>query len=349
MYVRVKTTPNSPRKSVQIVEGYRDDAGKVKQKIVRHVGIATDDAEEQKLKDLGREIISKIEAERAVLASQGTLFPIKSTAELTIVKRGRHAKKRLSDVLPVEQVSLFDVVEQKRVIEGIHEVGGHVFNDLYGKLCTRHRLSTSQYNRLRDVVLARLADPCSKHKTQRSLLRHFDKAHDLDALYRMMDKVHGQIDMIKSLTFSKTQSLFPDGVDVLLFDVTTLYFESVTTDEIRAFGYSKDHRFNTTQVVLALATNSDGLPIGYELFSGNKAEVKTLVEAIKKWQQLFPIKDVCFIGDRAMMSKDNIALLETMNYHYVIAAKLKSMPQLLQKKILNPEYCTKITKPLLIA
>lgn len=339
MYIRVKSTPNSPRKSVQIVEGKRDAVtGKVKQKIVRHVGIAMDASEEQKLKDLGREIISKLEVERAVETSQDSLFPIELGDIVPVAKRGRPAKKRLSEMLPPDQVSLMDVVEEKRIIEGIHEIGGHVFDDMYGQLCGTKQLSTSQYSRLRDVVLARLANPCSKHKTQEDLLRHFDRPHNLDALYRMMDKVHEHIDLVKQLTFSKTQGLFPNGVDVLLFDVTTLYFESVTTDDLRAYGYSKDHRFNTTQVVLALATNQEGLPVGYELFPGNKAEVGTLVKAVDHWRTLFAIKDVCFVGDRAMMSKENMALLESRGYHYVIAAKLKGLPKKLQQQILDQDY-----------
>jgi len=104
---------------------------------------------------------------------------------------------------------------------------------------------------------------------------------------------------------------------------------------LRAFGYSKDHRFNTTQVVLALATNSDGLPIGYELFSGKTAEAHTLCKSIESWQYNFNIRSVCFVADRAMMSELNIKLLEEKGYTYVIAAKLRSMPQILQKQILD--------------
>src|SRR5581483_6318457 len=108
---------------------------------------------------------------------------------------------------------------------------------------------------------------------------------------------------------------------------TTLYFESTDTDELRNFGYSKDHRSNTTQVVLALATNSQGLPIGYELFEGNKAEVSTLVAAIESWKKIFNINKVCFVGDRAMFSQKNLQLLDQINYSYIVAAKLKTLPQ----------------------
>ncbi len=341
MFVRVKSTPNSPRKSVQIVAGFRDTStGKVKQKIIRHVGIAHDDVEEQKLRNLAQEIILKLQQEAIISESQDSLFPI-DHAELIPIEPaplGRPKQKRIEDILPVNQVTLDDIVEQARLIEGIHDVAGHVFDDLYKKLCTRARFSENQYKRLRDVVMMRLAAPSSKYKAQKQLELQFDCSHDLDALYRMMDKVHDHIDMIKSLTFAKTKGLFPNGVDVLLFDVTTLYFESVTTDDIRAFGYSKDHRFNTTQVVLALATNSDGLPIGYELFPGNQAEVGTLIAAIEHWKTLFRIDQICFVGDRAMMSKKNIALLEEKGYHYVIAAKLKQLPVALKNQVLSAQH-----------
>jgi transposase len=121
----------------------------------------------------------------------------------------------------------------------------------------------------------------------------------------------------------------------MLFDVTTLYFESVEVDELRAFGYSKDHRFNTTQIVLALATNTEGLPIGYEIFKGNTAEVKTLGESIERWRKNFPINDVCFVGDRAMFCKANLDYMDQMGYSYIVAAKLRNMPGTMQQDILD--------------
>ena len=87
--------------------------------------------------------------------------------------------------------------------------------------------------------------------------------------------------------------------------------------------------------MLALATNELGLPIGYELFPGNCAEVKTLLFAIRKWSKLFKIKDVCFIGDRAMFSEDNIGLIEEHGYQYIIAAKLRSLSQEMKHTILD--------------
>ncbi len=336
MFVRVKSTPNSPRRSVQIVENIRSGT-KIKQKIVRYVGIAMDEREEQKLKDLANEYIIKLTKEREQLSGQLPLLELnedellKDSNNKRNKKAGRPPRKNINDIIPPEQVALDLVVEKARIVEGIHEIAGATYKDIgYQELLTSNR----DKKMLCDLVMARLVAPASKHKTKDILLKRFDKEYDLDAIYRLMDKVYGNIDDIKAITFMKTKNLFPQGVDLVLFDVTTLYFESTTTDELRRFGYSKDHRFNTTQLVLALATNSDGLPVGYELFEGNKAEVTTLMEAIDRWKALFNIGSVCFVGDRAMFSKNNLKLISERGYQYIIAAKLRSLNDELKSEIL---------------
>jgi Transposase DDE domain len=322
MFVRTKSTPNSPRKSVQICENYRVGA-KVKQRIIQHVGMAMDKEEEEKLKNLALTMIAKLKAGSSCDAA----------AVITDGKKGRPKLKKLADIIPPDKVTLADIYEEKRIIEGVNEVGNVIFNDIYSSLS----FTKGEIKILRDIVLQRIANPVSKYKTQSILSLQYSDEHNysLDAIYRVMDKIYGSIDKIKNLTFKYTAGLFPNGINLLLFDVTTLYFESIETDELRNFGYSKDHRFNTTQLVLALATNDAGLPVGYELFSGNTAEVKTLLAAIDSWKNKakLPIKSVCFVGDRAMFSKDNLALLEKHGHDYIIAAKLRKLPQALIRDI----------------
>lgn len=334
MYIRVNTTPNSPRKSIQIVESIRK-GNKVKQKIVRYVGVAMDDFEEKKLKDLAEEIMAKIITERINAGPQLLLEPasVEDVLQDIKTKRGRKKRKNIADILPPNQVTLEDIKEKERIIEGVHEVG----NEVYNLLGYNNILSKRHDNILRDLVLTRLAFPASKRKTQHILSKRFGREHDLDAIYRMMDKLYEHIGDVKQCTFNRTRSLFPNEIDLILFDVTTLYFETTITDELREFGYSKDCRFNTAQVVLALATNGDGLPIGYELFAGNQAEVGTLVAAIEKWKKLFNIDSVCFVGDRAMFSKTNLALLDEHGYSYIVAAKLRTLPKETQAKVLDED------------
>ena len=331
MFVRVKTTPNSPRCSVQICENIRD-GNKVKQKIVRYVGIANDEDEVVKLKNYANELIVKITLEREKSSQQLSLFETDPAQLMNNTKAlGRPKQKKIEDILPPSQVTLDDIVEESRIIEGVHDAAGAMFDEMYTSLFKSKR----KQDLLRDVVLARLVFPCSKRRSQQKLEKHFGKKNSLDVIYSMMDELFPKISDVKQMTFAKTKSLFPDKIDLLLFDVTTLYFESVEVDELRKFGYSKDWRFNTTQVVLALAKNQDGLPVGYELFEGNKAEVTTLIAAIESWKMLFTIDSVCFVGDRAMFTLKNMELLESKNYHYIIAAKLKKLPGALQQELFN--------------
>jgi len=347
MYIRVTTTPKSPRKSVRVVESIRQGL-KVKQIMIHNVGTAAGEKEIEKLRRLGRVWIAQEQLRREQSSKQAGLFKADTLKErISQIEQaeartspkalGRKRRVKLRDVLPEEKVVLADLKEEQRIIEGIHDVGGHVFKQLgYDQLLSRKTDNTL----LLDLVMMRLAKPSSKRQAQQILQKRFGRTHDLDAIYRLMDKLYPKIDDLKSATFNRTKAVIPEEIDILFFDCTTLYFESTDTDELRQFGYSKDHRFNTTQVVLALATNSDGLPIGYELFEGNKAEVTTLCACLETWKTMFKIKSVCFVADRAMMSDNNLKTLEDSNYTYVVAAKLRSLPKALQSDILIEKHYT---------
>ncbi len=339
MYVRVTATPNSPRKSVKVVESIREGL-KVKQVMIHHVGVASTEDEIVKLKQLGSVFIAQEQLRREHTSAQLGLFDqdtleqrlaaVEQHGAVLSKKRGRKPALKLQAVAADAQLSLADLVEEQRVIEGMHDIAGFVYDQIgYNTILKRKK----DQDLLKDLVLMRIAEPSSKLRAQQLLSQRFAKLHDLDAIYRLMDKLFPRLSEIKMKTFQKTKELMPQAVDILFFDCTTLYFESVETDELREFGYSKDHRFNTTQVVLALATNKDGLPLGYELFEGNKAEVKTLLESLAIWKTIFNIENVCFVADRAMMSDANLKQLEEEGHHYVIAAKLRCLPTSLINEI----------------
>jgi hypothetical protein len=193
MFIRTKTTPNSPRRSVQVVESYRDEkTGKVKQKIMRYVGIALDEEDEAKLKTIAQDYIAKMMLGRERTSDQLSLLPALSRADIPggtqepLTRRGRRPRKKLSEVLPVNQVSLDDVVEEARVIDGVHEVAGHVYDMMgYGTLLRGEKRAAM----LKDMVLSRISDPQSKRATCMALKRYYMKEHDLEALYRTMDSL----------------------------------------------------------------------------------------------------------------------------------------------------------------
>jgi hypothetical protein len=310
VFVRIKSTPNSPRRSVQVVESSRSGE-RITQRIVRHMGIALDAEEETKLRAMAEEFIARSVSEQLNADALFESPPVRRT--------GRPPRQTLASVAPPEQVRLADVAEVARRVEGPHEVLGHLFDYLHFDQV----LGANGTAMLRDLVIARLMAPASKRGSAAELDEHYGRSYPLDRLYRLMDSLHKRLDRLKQIVLEATVSLTGGAVQVMLFDVTTLYFESVEADELRAFGYSKDQKYHCTQVVLALATDEDGLPIGYELFPGNTAEVKTLLACMQRWQQSLNASKVSFVADRALCSKANLAALEAAPWSYVVAMPLR--------------------------
>ena len=159
-------------------------------------------------------------------------------------------------------------------------------------------------------VISRLIKPCSKlklHETQ----NHYFGVGDakIQNLYRVLDFLSDEKDKIEHEIFLKNKSLFNCSVDVVFYDVTTLYFESVLPNEMKDFGYGKDGKFGEVQVVLGLLVDADGRPVGFDVFRGNTFEAKTLSAALKKLKNRFKIRDIIIVADRGINSKLNLKLI----------------------------------------
>jgi hypothetical protein len=322
MFVRVKPIANSSRKRVQICECFRVGS-KVKQKVIKHVGSSNNDSHLEELKKLAQALKKKLEEER----SGPFLFDMSSEeSSKPLLTQDQPPKSIESRLVNIEALK-----EEQRVVDGFHDI----FGTLFDQLGFQHVLGGSQRDVLRDIVLARIACPASKLQTQQVLAADFGRDIELDRIYRMMDALVEQKEAVQKTVFLATEQLCFGKIDVILFDVTTLYFESTVEDELRAFGYSKDQKFHSTQVVLALATAPNGLPVGYQLFPGNTADVSTLLASLENWKKVVPIGKVRFVADRAMMSERNLRSLEAAGIEYVVAAKLKKLSKPIQEQILH--------------
>ena len=333
MFVRVKTTPNSPRQSVQLVEGVRVD-GKVRQRIVRHVGVAADEAELARLKELGEYLKARIAHER-----QPGLFPPEQVAGQVIEAGRREAEE--PDPAPL-RVDLKALREEHRIVTGVHEAYGAVYRELgFDRLLNaRHRASAPA---LFHTVMARVANPHSKRETARRLGRDFGVSLALEKIYRMMDRLDGRfIARLKSRVASNTGALLGGPVDLLFFDCTTLYFESVAEDAagagrdaLKAFGHSKDGKPHRVQVVLALAVTREGLPVGYEVFPGATYEGHTFLPTIKALRRRHMGAEAICVADAGMFGHGNLSALEAAGHRYIVGARLRNLPKALKGRILN--------------
>jgi len=327
MFVRVKTTPNSPKKSVQIVASERIGET-VKQRIVRHIGTAMNDDELVRMKELAEFVRANLEAEAAPV-----LFKPDELARMVIDYR---KKADLSPDQPL-RVDLKQLREENRVVVGIHEIYGKLFDELgFDRVLGDPARRVQAAKTIKHLVMARIANPASKRKSVIDLERDFGIKLDLNAVYRTLDFIDDQsLNLIQKKAWDAATGMFAEKIDVVFYDCTTLYFESFTEDELREKGLSKENKHSETQVLLGMMVTKQGLPLGYRLYSGATWEGHTLKDAIAHIGHMVEIGRVVFVADSGLLSKDNLDLIEESKKEYIVAARLKSQPESIKKQILD--------------
>lgn len=195
------------------------------------------------------------------------------------------------------------------------------------------------------AVVQRLIRPCSKLKVyqcQRDYLGF--EGIELEQLYRAMDCLAAGKDAIERELFERQRDLFNMRVDVVFYDVTTLYFESVREDDLREFGFSKDAKFGEVQIVLGLLVDMEGRPVGFDLFPGSTFEGHTLVTALKKLKDRFQLRQVIIVADRGLNGKVNLHEIKEAGFDYVVGSRLKNLTRSVQKDVLNRDEYTVLEK-----
>lgn len=318
MFVRTKKTPLSPKTAVQIVDNVRVK-GKIKQKLIRHIGYASDEEELQALKAIALFAKSKLETEeQPSFFESGTLMDLIAKAP-----RKNETKEELKPLM----VDLKKVIEEKRIKIGIHQVYGHIYNDIgLDRVVSNPARKRSSVRLMRDIVMSRIHRPQSKLSALATLSNQYGIEASPTGVYRMMDLLDAPvIERIQKACFQNTLGLIGEKLDVIFYDCTTLYFESFTEDELKANGYSKDGKFNQSQVLLALMVTRHGLPVGYELFPGGTFEGHTLEAALNQLEKKYQIDQVVFVADSALLNSENIRMLKTRKQPFIVGARIKSL------------------------
>ena len=193
------------------------------------------------------------------------------------------------------------------------------------------------------MALQHLLEPKSKLATYQEQQRYFGLSESsLQHLYRSLDCLSEKKEQIETGLFEYNYVRANKKVDVVFYDVTTIHFESVIADELRDFGFSKNCKFNEVQVVMGMIIDSDGLPVGYELFKGNTFDGKTMVAALENIKKRFGINRVIIVADRGLNSKGNLALIKEAGYGYIMASKIRGSGKALQEKMLSGEDFTDV-------
>lgn len=323
MYIRSKKSSRNANIAVQLIESYRED-GRVKQRMIRHIGTAKNDEELNQLRTLANTIKTQLEHEQLLQQAPDA--------------QGEYAH-RLGELEAIGKdkcVRLGALEESARYVLGFHDVYGYVYDALdFTNPFTRPDGRKKAAALLREIVFARIAQPDSKRASVALLETHFGVSLNLDNVYQMMDKIDDAFcERIQQRALAGALALTGEKLQVLFYDATTLYFESFTQDELKVNGYSKDLKFNQPQVLLALFVTEKGLAVGYEVFPGNTFEGHTLIPVLEKLKERYAIKNVIFVADRGMLSKENIEYLEKNDVQYIVGARLKSLTKAQQAKVI---------------
>lgn len=187
------------------------------------------------------------------------------------------------------------------------------------------------------MVASRFMEPVSKLGLFDRMLDRFypglfENEIGLQHLYRSLDLLSSHKEEIERKLFYYGKDLFNVRVDVVLYDLTTLRFESTRTDmgDLRRFGYSKEQRSDCTQVVLGLLTDTEGIPLGFEVHPGNTFEGKTLDGMVKKLRKKYVVNRFIFVADRGLFSSTNLEYLRKDSGEFIVGFKIGTSKKTVQ-------------------
>jgi transposase len=187
----------------------------------------------------------------------------------------------------------------------------------------------------KQLVLSRIVDPGSKLNLIDYLYIYKHQVLDKNEIYRFLDKLSLNLkEKIEQCIFEYTSKV-TGGITVSFYDVTTLYFEASSEDDLRKVGFSKDGKFTKPQIILGLLTSLEGYPLGFEIHEGNCYEGKTFIPMLEKFQKRFNIEKPIVVADSGLLSKTNILALEKLNYRYILGARIKSSSSEIKNKIVS--------------
>ncbi len=177
----------------------------------------------------------------------------------------------------------------------------------------------------RDLVIARVVEPTSLLDVDRVLAELGRTSASLSTRKRTLRRAWagGYRDQIATACFQ--HACATGDVSLVLYDVTTLYFEADKEDELRKVGYSKERRVDP-QIVVGLLVDRCGFPLEIGCFEGNKAETSTIVPIVKAFQARHDITDMVVVADAGMLSAANLREIDEAGLRFIVGSRVTRAP-----------------------
>lgn len=178
----------------------------------------------------------------------------------------------------------------------------------------------------RSLVLARIVEPTSKADTIRVLGELGVPSPSLRTIWRTLLRCVEQDWRHQVAKACYTFREQHGGLGLILYDVTTLYFEAEHEDELRKVGYSKERRVDP-QVVVGLLVDSDGFPLEIHMFDGKKPETQTLTVVLDAFRNRHQVQDLIVVADAGMLSDTNLSALEDAGFGFIVGSRVSKAPK----------------------
>lgn len=236
--------------------------------------------------------------------------------------------------LPFEEEMKFDNLLYLDKADFLGVYYSYLYEILFG-IMEKVGLSTLKKPFLLDLVVIRILDPCSKLRSIELLETYFGIKHNRKVFYKSARNWLGLKQHVEQIVINYLKSNYTFNFELLFYDVTTLYFETFDSDELRKQGFSKDNKSQQPQILIALLVTPEGFPVGYEVFSGNTFEGHTILPVLKAFIKEHNIKKFTIVADAAMISNSNVEELRAEGINYIVGARLGNIPNELLQRINN--------------
>jgi len=254
---------------------------------IEHVGSGHDEAEVEALKAAARQRLAQ------------------GQTALDLDLDGGYAVPGPARIVSSRAGHLWDALERAYEGLGLHEAAGSdpVF---------------------RDLVLARIVEPTSKFDSLRVLAEVGVHAVSYSTVKRRLP-AYAEASWRAELAKACAAHAALGPASLVLYDVSTLYFETHTGDGFREPGFSKERRLEP-QITIGLLTDATGFPLALEAFEGNKAETATMLPTIRAFMAAHQLADVTIVADAGMVSEANRNAIEDAGLSYIIGARIPQVP-----------------------
>ena len=224
------------------------------------------------------------------------------------------------------QPSLFPFDQQKPILHADHlalQSVTHQFALTFLRDCFRI-CGLGFLNLLyQDLAIMRIIEPASKLRTLELLERYFGLSYARRTLCRLLPQLIDSKNDIEEAAYRTARDHFAQPFALVLYDVTTLYFEShEPDDDLKMRGFSKYDKSKQPQVVVGLLVTPQGFPLKHEVYKGNTFEGHTMLDVIKQFRECHKDVKPIVVADAAMLSQENMTLLEEEGYEYIVGARL---------------------------